>query len=85
MRTFKLLLLLLISITFVSCYGDGIEKLKTAFVAVPEFVTVAFAPEASDVTVPTDTAAAVPAGPCGPVAPVGPGRDPATTTHSVPL
>jgi surface polysaccharide O-acyltransferase-like enzyme len=29
MRTSKLLLLLLISITFVSCYGDGIEKLKT--------------------------------------------------------
>ena len=41
----------------------GIEKFKTAFVAVPEFVTDAFAPEASDVTVPTDTAAAVPAGP----------------------
>ena len=28
-RTFKLLLLLLISITFVSCLGDGIEKSKT--------------------------------------------------------
>jgi hypothetical protein len=37
--------------------------LKTAFVAVPEFVTVAFVPAAVDVTVPTDTAAAVPAGP----------------------